>query len=200
MGWGQPPDGFYFNHLAAHLRDSGCAVQALPGANDGDVGKWVGELAAAVGEVDAGTYFIGQSVGNQVVLRYLGSLAEGARAGGFVAIAPWLNCDFTVSGDREGWWDGWFSDNADKLAPWCDESTQDFARVRSVCGNIACLMSDDDPVRGLDSSGEDNRRDWEGKVGARVAMQHGRGHFLHTELSAEELTVVDEALGLVAAE
>ena len=72
--------------------------------------------------------------------------------------------------------------------------------VRRVCppGKLVCLMSDNDPYRGLDDDGLSNKRDFEEIVGARVILRHGKGHFNSSRLDEEDTRLIEtELLGLV---
>jgi len=72
--------------------------------------------------------------------------------------------------------------------------------VRRVCppGKLMCLMSDNDPYRGLDDDGQSNKRDFEEIVGARVVLRHGKGHFNSSRLDEEDTRLIEtELLGLV---
>lgn len=60
-----------------------------------------------------------------------------------------------------------------------------------------CLMSDNDPYRGLDDDGLSNKRDFEEIVGARVILRHGKGHFNSSRLDEEDTRLIEtELLGL----
>lgn len=70
--------------------------------------------------------------------------------------------------------------------------------VRRVVGKLMCLMSDNDPYRGLDDDGQSNKRDFEEIVGARVVLRHGKGHFNCSKLDEEDTRLIEtEMLGLV---
>ena len=61
-----------------------------------------------------------------------------------------------------------------------------------------CLMSDNDPYRGLDDDGQSNKQDFEEIVGARVVFRHGKGHFNSSRLDEEDTRLIEtELLGLI---
>lgn len=193
MGWGAPADGAFFPFLKSRLEAAGATVTALPGAADAEIDKHVAALAEKVGDLDEHTFFVGQSVGNQVIMRYLAT-AGSKKAGGWVAIAPWLVCDYTTEKPRESWWDDFFREPS--IRAWC-ETPCDYDAVKAACGNVCAIISDDDPVRGLDSNGEENAADFRDKLGARVLMRSKRGHFFHLkELDEEEVAAMLETCGL----
>lgn len=70
-GWGRLPVDLYWPSLVTALEATGATVvRSTLACEDGDIQKHIAHLASAVGTPDEKTYFIGQSVGNQVeVLR-----------------------------------------------------------------------------------------------------------------------------------
>lgn len=74
--------------LSEHLRATAYAgvevvvVGNTMPAQTNDTDKYVRHLASLVGEADQETFFIGQSVGCQVILRYLAQLPAGTKVRG----------------------------------------------------------------------------------------------------------------------
>lgn len=61
-----------------------------------------------------------------------------------------------------------------------------------------CLMSDNDPYRGLDDGGQSNKQDFEEIVGARVFFRHGKSHFNSSRLDEEDVRLIEtDLLGLI---
>jgi hypothetical protein len=87
-GYQAAPDRHWFPWLAEQLAADGFAVTvvALPDSETPVVRAWSETLAAAVGKVDAQTWFVGHSLGCITVLRYLGGLA-----GGSAGLGPMLH-------------------------------------------------------------------------------------------------------------
>jgi len=73
-GWSRLPNCMYWPSLGERLKAEGATV--IPNTlvcEDGDINKHISHLSTLVGQPDSRTFFIGQSVGNQVIARYLAS-------------------------------------------------------------------------------------------------------------------------------
>ena len=88
-GYQAAPERHWFPWLAGQLAADGFAVTvvALPDSDTPQVGAWSKALAAAVGEVDAQTWFVGHSLGCITVMRYLAELPDSWSAAGVVLVA-----------------------------------------------------------------------------------------------------------------
>src|SRR3989344_9568337 len=77
-GWDGHPEEGWFPWLKRELEAKGFKVYVpqLPDAANPRIYNWVPALAAAVGEADEETYFVGHSMGCQTIARYLESLPE----------------------------------------------------------------------------------------------------------------------------
>lgn len=73
------------------------------------------------------------------------------------------------------------------MAPWCDRSTLDAERLRTVCPRVRALLGSDDPFRGFDTDGETNKKDFEDLAAAAVTLYPGVGHFI-VEVLPEPVT------------
>lgn len=195
QGWGTPPDQLWLPFVKEHFENQGIEVIGVDGAGDGNVELWVDKLRAIVGRVDGNTYFFGQSVGNQNILRFLASLPDDAPAcGGWVGVAPWLSLDWTVKADRPQFWDEFFQNFKHELEPWTRMDNLNVEKIKAKCPKRHVILSTDDPCRGMDSHGLDNKKDFEEILGATVHLFEGEGHFMKPTLTQEQLAVFDEVL------
>ena len=150
--------------LDAELSARGFTVWRLPmpHSETPTIDDWVGALSDAVGTPDTDTHFIGHSIGVQTIIRYLALRPDHDRVGRVVCVAGWL---------ERGSLTGLEPDEIPVAKPWV-ETPVDWERVRMVAGPITAILSDDDPV-----VVPDNERRFRELLGARVVMEHGKGHF-----------------------
>ena len=177
-GWGALPDAefLYFPQLSARLRASGATIfPSRHACSDGDIARHVGNLAALVeeaGGLGPDCFFVGQSIGGQIIARYLASRPAGARAGGAVWIGAWLSLRI---------------DMGEAMKPWLDAATLDFAALATACPRFLALYSTDDPISGAATPADLGAA----FPAARVRVASGRGHYIVQELTAEELAAID---------
>lgn len=199
-GWGSLPTGAYFVPLIAALRAAGAnVIPATDACADDDIAKHVTNLARLVGStpLTRNTFFIGQSIGNQIIARYLASLPAGTVIGGWIAIAGWFRLDRTATKARPAWVEGFYQSNWDKLAPWTDVSTLNLPHLRAACPKVLALLGTDDYLIGLDDGGKSNGEDFQRDVGATVHLREGRAHYFHlSELPKEEMSDIVTFVGL----
>lgn len=163
-GWdGHPGEGWFpwlKNELEA--KDFEVFVPQLPEAQSPRIFNWVPALAAAVGEADEETFFVGHSMGCQTIARYLESLPEGRQVGGAVFVAGFFK---RLSG---------LEDDADVQATdkhWLG-APLDLAKVKSHLPKSVTIFSDDDPFVPLD-----NQDDFRDKLGSKIVIESAKGHF-----------------------
>lgn len=161
-GWeGDSKEG-WFPWLKKELEARGYAVTApdMPDTENPKIETWVPYLAELVGEADKNTYFVGHSIGCQTIMRYLETLPAGQKAGGCIFVAGW----FYLNNLEE--------DEEPVAEPWLTTPI-DFQKVKRVCGKFKVILSDNDFFGAV----EENRKDFEEKLGAEVIVEHNRGHF-----------------------
>jgi predicted alpha/beta hydrolase family esterase len=130
----------------------------MPDAEEPVIEKWVGKLRELVPAPDAETYFVGHSIGNQAILRYLETAA--APVGGAVFVAGWF--DLENLKDEE---------TREVARPWI-ETPIDFERVKRILPRSTLIISDNDPYGAYDANVAGFSR-----LGTKTAMVHGAGHF-----------------------
>lgn len=149
----------------------------LPHPEAPTLAAWVGGVRAALGEDPAQlsrTVLLGHSVGCQAALRALAELPPGITIAGLLCVAGWWTVD-------RPW---------DSLRPWIN-TPLDFTRARAAAGCVRVLISDNDPFT---ADHEGNRRTWQERLGAEVALVPSARHFN----GAEEPAVLEALHALTA--
>jgi len=146
--------------LKAELEKRGWQV-TVPDMPDTDapvIEKWVAHLAEVVGTPDAETYFVGHSIGNQAILRYLEAVTQ--PVGGAVFVAGWFSLENLE--DEE---------TAAIAKPWI-ETPIDLGKVRGVLPKSTVIISDNDPYGMF----EENKRKF-AELGSKIVVLPNAGHF-----------------------
>jgi len=88
-GWASSPEDAWFPWLKQALGKENLTVSvpALPNPKEPKIDEWVSVLANVVGNPDPHTFFVGHSLGCNVILKYLEGFSEGARFGGALFVA-----------------------------------------------------------------------------------------------------------------
>jgi predicted alpha/beta hydrolase family esterase len=160
-GWAGSPKGGWFDWLKIELEKKGFTVIApqMPNAETPKIGEWVPFLSEVIKEPQEGDFFVGHSIGCQTIIRYLESISP-KKVGGAVFVAGWFNLKGLEGPDEE------------KLAsPWVVLPI-DFEKVKATTNKFLALLSDNDPYVPL---GDETI--FEKKMGAKVIIEHNRGHF-----------------------
>lgn len=145
-------------------------VPSMPDPDCPRIGTWISYLKEVVAEPRESDILIGHSVGCQAILRYLETLPENQMVDKVVLIAGWFNLTNLEKEESE------------VLNPWLD-SPINFAKVKTKADIFLAILSDDDPYVPL----EENRKVLEEKLGAKVVVEHGKGHFNDTPQQRPDL-------------
>lgn len=177
--WMADAQGDWYPWLAQQLKEKGYEVflPQMPNQDNPIIEERVSFLDNLVGTPDMDTYFIGHSIGCQVIMRYFETLPENIKVGGAVFIAGWFNLA------------GLESEGEEIMAiakPWI-ETPIDFLRVKKVCSKIEVLLSSTEPYGYL----EENKTIFEKNLGAHVAVLPNRGHFMKSDGVVEVPEVLD---------
>ena len=177
-GWGGCPEEGWFPWLKGELEKRGFIVQVpeMPDTENPKIDTWVPFLSRLVHNPDGETLLVGHSIGCQTILRYLESLGEGVRIGGAVLVAGWVSLT-NLSGPKE-----------ERIARLWLERPIEWDRVLRHTRNFVAVFSDNDnhvPV----SNSEVFRK----RLGARIFLEHGKGHFTGDE-GVKEIPVVLNSL------
>lgn len=172
-GWEGFPEEAWFPWAKEELQKIGfdVVVPRMPHAEAPEMDRWVTFMHGVVGACDGDTYFIGHSIGCQTILRYLGTLADGTRAGGAVLVAGWVSLTSMAVRTPE-----------EQLIarPWLERSIP-YEKILTHTKNFAGIFSDNDPY-----VPPDNQLTYCEKLGADCIMVPGRGHF-NEESNTREL-------------
>lgn len=128
-GWSGSPEANWFGWMRDALTVQGIAahVPQMPKEDTPQVATWTAALAAAAKTPDDRTFFVGHSLGNMAILRYIQSLPQTARIGGVLLVAPYTQSIGIPFID-------------DFLA-----DPVDYAKVKDIVQHIAVIASDNDP-------------------------------------------------------
>jgi len=177
-GWGGYPDEGWFPWLKKELEKRGFAVQvpAMPNTAEPKIEVWIPFLSELVGQADENTFFVGHSIGCQTIIRYLQTLPDGIKIGGAVFVAGWYNLRNLETEEEK------------KIAgPWVNEPRDD-KKIRQTVNRAIAIFSDDDPF-----VIPENQRSWKEKIGAKIIIEHAKGHFSE-ETGIKELSSALEAV------
>lgn len=161
-GWEGYPEEGWFPWLKTELEQRGflVTVPAMPNPAEPKIEVWIPFLSKIVGQVDENTYFVGHSIGCQTIIRYLQTLPLGTKIGGAVFVAGWYNLRNLETEEEK-----------EIAGPWVNEPRDD-KKISEVINRAIAIFSDDDPF-----VIPENQQSWKDRVGAKIIIEHNRGHF-----------------------
>lgn len=160
-GWDGFPKNNWFPWLKSKLKKKKfeVIVPEMPNSEEPKIEPWVAKLREVVGKAREGDYFVGHSIGCQTIMRYLQTL-DSEKVGGVVFVAGFVNLpNLETDEDKE------------IAKPWL-ETEIDFDKVKDKAGEIVALFSDNDPDVPLS-----DKDIFEEKLGAKIIVEHEKGHF-----------------------
>jgi uncharacterized protein len=181
-GWSGHARNHFFPSVKTALTAKGYKVIAVKQI-DSDTPKikpWVAQLQEAVGTIDAETYFVGHSIGCQVIIRYLAQQKK--RCGGAVFVGGWFQLmpDATPTADDR------------RIAkPWLFDPI-DFAAVKKNLATSVAILSDDDPFVPL----APNKAVFTNVLKSKVIVERKKGHFTKEDGVTAMPSVVKELLAM----
>lgn len=142
--------------LAQEVKKYGFDFQLLlmPDPVYPEVNEWLTFLEKQKIKVDNDTYFVGHSLGCITIARFLEKLPLKNIAGGCIFISGFCSLP-----------------QLPLLAVFCDLPL-DYAKVKKQAKEFVMIISDDDHIIPPASS-----KELGDKLGARIIMEHGQGHF-----------------------
>ena len=163
-GWGMNSDMPWIKWLEAELPKKNVEVHAfdMPDSGEPTIEKWVGYLKENVPEMDEHTYFIGHSIGCQIILRFLEKSHKHLRIGGCIFVAPWLDLI------------GLENEELKIAHPWIHNKI-DFERVKDHVNKIICIFSNNDPY-----VSEEEIKKFEERLDAKIIIKKNENHFEET--------------------
>jgi predicted alpha/beta hydrolase family esterase len=181
-GWDGSPDEPMLQWIKDQLEAKGLevVVPAMPEPEIPKIKAWIGKLNEITSPA-SDAWFVGHSVGCQAILRYLETLTGVEKFAGVILIAPWMVLDKKAV-EEEG-------DEAVAIAkPWV-ETPIDFGKVRTHSNKFTAIFSDNDPYVSL------SQKDFfEKELGAKVYIEHEKGHFAPDDGVKELPVVINEIL------
>ncbi len=176
-GWGSSSKERWIVWLEEELKKKGFEVHSfdMPDTENPKIEDWVNYLKENINSegIDEETYFVGHSIGAQTILRFLEKLHKHKRIGGCVFVSPWLDL---INLEEE---------ELEIAHPWIN-SEINFERILDHDTNFLCIFSSDDPYVPLDEAEK-----FKEKLGAKVIIKEGRGHF-DSESGVKEIPEVLE--------
>ncbi len=163
-GWDGYPEEGWFPWLKKELENRGFAVfvPQLPKAGEPRINNWVPALKEAVGVIDDQTYFVGHSMGCQTIARYFETLPEDVKVGGAVFVAGFFKRLSNLEDD----------DVAQSLSQEWLQTPLNLEKVKSHLDKCVAIFSDNDPYVPVD-----NQEEYKEKLGAKIIVEHKKGHF-----------------------
>jgi len=179
-GWGGHPEDHWQPWLRQELEREGFSVIApqMPDTDNPKVGEWVSFLAKTVGKPDKDTYFVGHSMGCKTILLYLQSID--VQVGGALMVAGFWS---SIQEEKMK-----VEENRLVLEPWL-AAPVDPAKVRRNAKSFVCIFSDNDQWIPIETA-----QVYKEKLGAKIVIEKGKGHFGSRDNPIRELPIVLEEL------
>lgn len=171
-GWEGNPENNWFPWLKKELENIGyeVIVPKMPTPETPVIETWVGKLKKIV-EPEEENILIGHSIGCQTILRYLQELDNKKFAG------IYLIAGFVKLKNLE-------NEEVEKIAePWVI-TPLNWDKIKKCCEKFVAIFSDDDPFVDLNNS-----EIFKEKLGAKIIIEHDKGHF-DDEANVKELPVL----------
>ncbi len=182
-GWDGTPEKAWFPWLKKELEAKGfeVIVPQLPDTGRPRIYNWVPKLAEVAGTPNENTYFVGHSMGNQTIARYLESLPEGIKVGGAVFVAGFFKHITNADNNQ---------DETETRKHWL-EAPLDLNKVRSRLSKSVAIFSDDDPYVPLD-----NQDDFRDRLNSKIVIEHAKGHFRNSDKCLELPSALEAVMSL----
>jgi len=181
-GWDGDISKGWFPWLKENLESEGFDVimRSMPNPEAPKIEEWVEELKKISGTVDDNTYFIGHSIGCQTILRML-ERHKSEKAGGAIFLAGWFKLkEDSFKDDPLSESQSW-----DIAQPWIDTQIDfDVLQRKLAPRKVVAVFSDND--RYVDIS---NAEMFKEKLGARIIIDSGKGHFEETDVAEVPLLI-----------
>lgn len=164
-GWTGSPTDDFFPWAKENLQKAGYEVfvPEMPDSAHPKILPWVEKIKETVGKPRTDDVFIGHSLGCMGVMQYLQTLPESTKVGKVILIAGFEKLKDAAFEALEDW---------DTFKPW-KKAFINYGKIKGMAGSWTALFSDDDPY----VSYEDNYKIFESKLGAKIILEHGMGHF-----------------------
>lgn len=184
-GWGGKPHEHWMDWLEGELKKLGFEVlqPEMPNTDKPEIGAWVNHLREAVGTPNRETYFVGHSIAARTIFRYLETLPEDIKVGDIVLIAPWIELDMQ-SIEEEG------EESVKVVESWI-RTPINFEKIRPHLSKVTAIFSDNDPYVPIEQ-----KLLFEKELGAKIIVEHNKGHFTSGEGVAELPSALEAVRGM----
>lgn len=165
--WDGYPEYCWYQNTKKELEDKGFEVfvPQMPETHSPKLSLWLPKLVEVAGTPDEQLFLIGHSAGCITILRYLEQLSDSQKVGGVVLVA--------------GFTDNLGYDELTNLV----EAPVDYRKIKSKSNYFVAINSDDDPFVPVKHG-----YIFEEKLGARLIIKHGMGHFSGTADDTKSVT------------
>jgi predicted alpha/beta hydrolase family esterase len=173
-GWGGLTSHGWYPWIKKELDAKGydAYLPQMPNTDAPNMKKWMSFITKTVGKADEDTYFVGHSIGCQTIVRYLESID--GKVGGAVFVAGWLP-PVMVTG---------LTDEEKPIAmPWVNTPI-DYEKIGKTTKKFTAIFSDNDPYVPLE-----NAKFFREKLGAKIIIEKGKGHYTEDEDNCMELPI-----------
>lgn len=181
-GWDFNPEMNWYPWLKDELESNGFEVYVpeMPDTAEPNISAWKEKLSETIGKLREDDILIGHSIGCQAIMRYLQDQKEDTKIKGCIFVAGWINLDNLEDESVE-----------DVARPWMEEPIN-FDNIRKFTDKWSVFISDNDPY----NCKEENERIFKEKLGAKVTIIEGAGHFTEEYGITEMPEVLDELLAI----
>lgn len=163
-GWDGYPEEGWFPWLKKELEARGflVTVPQMPQAEEPRINNWLPAIKELIHNPDEQTYFVGHSMGCQVIARYLESLPEDIMIGGVVFVAGYFKELSNLEDDEivRSVADEWL------------HTKLDLEKVKTHLKKSIAIFSDNDPYVPLD-----NQTAYKNILQSDIVIEHSQGHF-----------------------
>jgi predicted alpha/beta hydrolase family esterase len=179
-GWDGSPEENWFPWLKRELeaRNFEVIVPQLPKSEEPRINNWIPFLERIIVNPDIHTYFVGHSMGCQVIARFLERLPDNISIGGAIFVAGFFKRLTNLEND----------DVTNSVAKEWLASPLDLKKVKTHLKNSVAIFSDNDPYVPLD-----NQEEFINYLESKIVVEHNKGHF-NSGAGITELPVVLEAV------
>ena len=132
----------------------------MPNTGKPKINRWVEKLTKIAGRADKNTYFVGHSIGAQAIIRYLEKLPKNKKVGGVVSVAGWFKLTNLEPEEKP------------IAKPWL-QTPLNFKKIKNAGNKFIAVFSDND----LYVPFSKNSKVFKHKLGAKIIIQHKKGHF-----------------------
>ena len=161
--WDGTPNSDWYPWLKKELEKKRfkVIVPEMPKTSEPEINSWVSHLKNIVGKLDENTYFIGHSIGCQVIMRFLEKEDYNGKILRIVFVAGWFKLDNLENKKVEA-----------IARPWINTPIN-FNKIKSKINKITVFLSDKEPYGFLD----DNAKIFREKLNAKIIIEENKGHF-----------------------